>query len=128
MSAKEVGIAVSENGKVVSLNVEEGENKVFPAETKTAAFLVVETCVALPAVFIEDERDVNECKEDIVEEILKGWKRSSEIDEKSRKGVCACNAKRKDLSVDYKLAALVKREDDIAHPRTSTIQNSLVVI
>lgn len=68
-------VSVSQDGEVVPLHVEEGENDVFPA------ILEHQTAPAFEAVPVEGEGGVDDIEQDVVEEGLKGRNRGALSDE-----------------------------------------------
>lgn len=66
LGREEVGVAVGQDGEVVALDIEEGEDKVLPAVGDDDAPDLA------PAVAVEHVRHVDEAEQDVVEEGLEG--------------------------------------------------------
>lgn len=76
LGAEEVGVAVGQDGKVISLDVEKAQDEIAPA------VLVADTQDLAPAIAVEHVRDVDKGEQDVVEEGLEGGDRGVVVVEK----------------------------------------------
>ena len=86
------GVSVGENGEVVSLDVHETQDYVFPPVN------LEEPEESLYAVAVDGVGRVNCTEHDVVEESLEGWDGSSLVEEERREGVGSSDAEGKNLS------------------------------
>lgn len=86
------GVPVREHGEVVSLDVEEGEDDVFPT------IFQQEAEPALEAAAVQGVGGVDDVEEDVVEEGLEGGDGGALGDEEGGEGICGCDAESEDLT------------------------------
>ena len=93
MGGEDVGVAVGEDGEVVSFDVHEGEDDVLPAIDEQ------ELEVAFRPVSVDRVGGVDGGEDDVVEEGLEGRNGGASVDEEGGEGVRRCDAEGEDLSV-----------------------------
>lgn len=86
--------SVCQDGEVVALDIAEGEEEVFPAETPGLDYVPP----ALPAIEIDGVGGVDDVEENVVEEGLQPRDGGSNLGEQGRKSVGAGDAQRKHLT------------------------------
>lgn len=92
LGGQEVGVSVGEDGKVVSLDIEEGHDQVLPA------VLPGHTRPGAGTILDEEDESVDNEEKDVVEETLEGGDAGPGLGEKGTEGVGGGDAQSQSLS------------------------------
>jgi len=118
LGRKDSCISIGQDCEIVTLNVHERENNVFPAVYKEDSEVLLEA-VAIDGICRVDEEEKN-----VIEESLKGGNVRSNIGKKSGEGISSSNAKSQDLSTIGLKSASTHAIDTLRPEREHTLELS----